>query len=307
MDMSASPGEAAIMYRLHEMMTTLTYMFMRIEHALQATPHTMHGSSGGDGEHAMQAPPYTMDDNSCGGGYGRRRTRRGIGGGHSSGNELLHTHAAGDNDGVCQNINILDTLTSKLDAFLEVLRVEALEQPCVELDTAIGICEYIQTDPANAPNSTAVKVLAAVNAVGGLNKDIHKATKEIVTMCLCRDIDPKSQGAFKQQLHKAYKGRVTSVIKGSLCNTRWQLFDRSVTAPPVEEIAPPVEEVAPPVDEVAPPVDEFAPPVDEFAPPVEDVAPHVEDVAPPVEDVVRPVEDAPVMDVLDPNHNLLVL
>ena len=102
--------------------------------------------------------------------------------------------------------NILDTLTSKLDAFLEVLRVEALEQPCDELDTAIGICEYIQTDPANAPNSTAVKVLAAVNAVGGLNKDIHKATKEIVTMCLCRDIDPKSQGAFNQQLHNVYKG-----------------------------------------------------------------------------------------------------
>ena len=68
-----------------------------------------------------------------------------------------------------------------------------MEQPCDELDTAIGICEYIQTDPANAPNSTAVKALAAVNAVGGLNKDIHKATKEIVTMCLCRDIDLRTK------------------------------------------------------------------------------------------------------------------
>ena len=108
MDMSASPGEAAIMYRLHEMMTTLTYMFMRIEHALQATPHTMHGSSGGDGEHAMQAPPYTMDGNPSGGRSGRRRARKVNVDGHSSGNELLHAHADGVNKEVQQNINILD-------------------------------------------------------------------------------------------------------------------------------------------------------------------------------------------------------
>ena len=276
--MLASPGEAAIMYRMQEMMTTLTYMFRRIEHALCATPQ----SSGGDGEHAMQAPPYTMDGNPSGGRSGRRRARKVNVDGHSSGNELLHAHADGVNKEVQQNINILDTLKTKLDAFVEVLREEALVQPCDELDAAIEICECIKTDPANAPNSTAVKMLAAVNAAGGLSKDIHKDTKEIVVMCLCRDIDPKSQGAFKQAVHKAYKGRVTSVIKGSLCNTRWQLFDR-------------------PVQEVAPPLDEFAAPVDEVAAPVEDVDPPVEDFDPPVEDVAPPVED------LDPAFHLLVL